>query len=209
MTTSRLDSFVVTAKCIVQDHKGIPLSLGNLPTGVQYDLGLDELTCKQERVCAQWSIAHCAVVKCVGRYACQAAELLDNQSVSCYDYGACQQATFPRSHSVFCGMDHLLSCQGAILEVDRTLMCLGRHACVQSSEDTQMIVRVQAHSTVRCAHSGGRGAYSCQHLHLLVPHAKHACFSTLNTQADLPCAVVCDDDDECNKDTIFFEVEPS
>ncbi|KAL7571663.1 hypothetical protein ACA910_011195 [Epithemia clementina (nom. ined.)] len=211
ITTSAFVLPSVIGTCIVKNEHGISVSLDSLPVGVIYDPVMDELTCKHERSCEQWSISQCAVVKCLNRYACQSATLMDNQAVSCYDYGACQQANFPKAHSIFCGMDHLLSCNKARMEVDRTLVCVGRHACVSSNASAQMVVRVPADSAVRCGYSGG-DAFSCQYMLIYVPHAKHACFTSLNNQAsslssDQHCAVVCDVEAECDKATIHFRVE--
>ncbi|KAL7571669.1 hypothetical protein ACA910_011199 [Epithemia clementina (nom. ined.)] len=205
---------IVDAKCTAKDRNGQHVSLHSPPKGVEYHSDTDTLHCVSEHSCREWKISSCHYVRCLDGHSCQSALFRDNNSVSCYHYAACQDAQFPQSHAIFCGMHSTNSCMNAYMETDKSIICIGRHACV-SDENTRITAKVGAVGLVKCTH--GAGAYSCQHLLVLVNHAKRACFARVTTMENsigggiakkdqYDCAVICEGDYECDEETIQFRV---
>ncbi|KAL7575685.1 hypothetical protein ACA910_011503 [Epithemia clementina (nom. ined.)] len=207
----------VRGECKVQDDTGKAVSLGSMSklSALQYDYDNDRLQCYGEDSCRNYTISNCYVLECLGPQSCQGAKLINNRGVSCKGLWACQDAQMLKSHNVVCTTPDKLKdptcvqqpCGCAFIETDEAVLCFGYNACVARYGE-RMTVRVGAKGVVRC--NDGQGAYSCQHLMVEVNHADRACFvrNLFDASRGSRCAVVCEGDHECNKDTIWFRVQP-
>ncbi|KAL7575683.1 hypothetical protein ACA910_011501 [Epithemia clementina (nom. ined.)] len=207
--------FSVHGECKVKDALGNTVSLGYLDEipGVQYDYDNDRLQCFGEDSCRKWTISNCYVLQCIGRLSCQGAKLINNQGISCKGQMACQDAHMLESHNVACAAADkdpsravLMSCSHALIETDETILCFGPKACVSRYED-RITIRAGAQGIVRC--NDGDGDFSCKHIIVEVKHARRACFvrNIYDASRGSRCAVVCEGDNECHKDSIRFRVQ--
>ncbi|KAL7575372.1 hypothetical protein ACA910_001885 [Epithemia clementina (nom. ined.)] len=226
----------VQGECNVHDEKGKRIALGYLDaasTGVDYNYEHDRLKCFGPNSCRKWTIIDCFSLQCSGEQSCQGAKLTNNQGISCQGAMSCQDARIFNAENVACGgaagsgpsswlkdfgaknnnnnnknkdSGDLLSCNHALIEIEDTLLCFGRNACVSQYED-RITVQAGAHGVVRCG--SGNGEYACQYMVVDIKHAHRACFvkNVYDAARGSKCAVVCEGDGECNKDTIRFRVQ--
>ncbi|KAL7577253.1 hypothetical protein ACA910_003575 [Epithemia clementina (nom. ined.)] len=92
----------------------------------------------------------------------------------------------PQSYKI-CGIDAINPCLHADIQMTRILVCMGCNACNLDAE-TQITVRAGTEGIVRCSIGGGLFAY--QHMTVIVPYGRHACFANSLT-APGHCAIVC------------------
>ncbi|KAL7571661.1 hypothetical protein ACA910_011193 [Epithemia clementina (nom. ined.)] len=207
----------VHAACVAQYRNGNSVPLSSLVSssssynGVRYNTELDELSCERPHACAGWKIAHCHFVQCTGSLACHATQFTDNAYVDCYGNDACHNGQFLNSHSVMCGMEMASNaCLHTTMTIDGELTCWGPGSCVSTPP---ISVKVGGHGIVRCllGEGGGSQGYSCQHMIVWVNHARRACFNQVDSggggdQTKSHCAVICEGNGECDKNTIQFRV---
>ncbi|KAL7571667.1 hypothetical protein ACA910_011198 [Epithemia clementina (nom. ined.)] len=202
-----------------QPHPQLQLpSQKNWPlySGVRYNAELDELVCESADSCGAWRIQNCHFVKCTHSHACRHTHFTNNTYVDCFRYAACRKAHFEASHSVMCGMEFASNaCLQATMVIDGELTCWGPWSCVSTPNHVlQIAVTVGAHGVVRCLQGGTRG-FSCQHLLVYVNHARRACLNkippnsnkgTASSTDKSHCAVICEGEGECDKNTIEFRI---
>ncbi|KAL7571658.1 hypothetical protein ACA910_011190 [Epithemia clementina (nom. ined.)] len=228
-----------TTQCVAQDHLGRDVSLLEgplLPVGVSYNATTNSLVCGAVNACREWTIRNCRTVHCMKAHACQNARIHDADTVECFDYAACQDTHVNRAHEVRCGYDAVNACMHMNVNIATTpsstsgsdsgssstgsstgsstsgglLVCVGNNACA-SDADTQMTITVGAKGEIQCM--DGKYAYSCQHMLVLVHHARRACFRSFgggggdSSDHQPDCAVICDGKWECNQKTIQFRVQ--
>ena len=191
---------VVAQGCHVRDNHGMPVDLSDTPLGVTYDREMDTLRCFTPKICDNWTIESCAAVHCQAEQACIDAHFANNLAVACWSKEACQFASFSDSHEVACGDGDEDSCDEARIQIDRQLLCYGKHACMYHKN-----VNVGTTGQIRCA--SGRGDFVCGNMDVIVKHGDRACFTHDLSTGGSPCAVVCLEDSDCDKHTILFTVE--
>ncbi|KAL7571655.1 hypothetical protein ACA910_011188 [Epithemia clementina (nom. ined.)] len=204
-TTTSTTSTTSTPQCVAQNHLGQPVLLdAPLPLGVTYNVTDNSLVCGSVSACREWTIANCKTVHCVHGHACQKARIIDIEVLECFDYASCQETTVIRVQDVKCGMDAINACMQMTAVIPTGfLLCMGNNAC-SSDAETKMIVHVGGGGVIQCM--DGHYAYSCQHMLVIIDHARRACFAS-SIFPLTPCAVICDGALECHKNTIQFRVQ--
>ncbi|KAL7571201.1 hypothetical protein ACA910_008862 [Epithemia clementina (nom. ined.)] len=86
-----------------------------------------------------------------------------------------------------CGMDAIKSRLQVDIQMNCILLCMGCNACALDAE-TQITLRAGTEGIVW--YSNGGGFFACQHMTVIVPHGRHACFAN-SLVAPGHCAIVC------------------
>ena len=207
-----------------------------LGRGITYDSTIDIIRCVTAQACQNWTISGCTAVYCLGRQACQYATLRDNLGIACWAHEACHNATLLQVHDVSCGDGHSRACFNTDITTNQRVHCVGPGACgfhktIRVGREGQVQCssgqgQYACHDMVITISHGQRACYFSPPPPPPTPAPQQESWldkvwkgssdsdSSLRIQSrgDAPrtssnCAVVCDVESDCDKDSIRFVVE--